>query len=85
MTPLEQKLEQLKLSTMSQKLDQTLKEAAAKTLSFAATLETLADHELEARNHCAVEPRFHFSRLHAPPSIDRRTGAPSESKSRTVL
>ena len=39
MTPLEQKLEQLKLATMSQKLEQTLKEAAAKNLSFTATLE----------------------------------------------
>jgi len=70
MTPLEQKLEQLKLSTMSQKVEQTLKEAATKNLSFAATLESLADLELEARNHRAVERRFHFSRLHAQPSID---------------
>ena len=43
MTPLEQKLEQLKLSTMTQNLEQALKEAATKNLSFAATLEGLAD------------------------------------------
>jgi DNA replication protein DnaC len=70
MTPLEQKLEQLKLATMSQKLEPTLKEAATKNLSFAATLEALADLELEARNRRAVERRFHVSRLHAQPSID---------------
>jgi len=70
MTPLEQKLEQLKLPTMSQKLEQTLKEATAKNLSFAATLEILADLELEARNRRAVDRRFHLSRLHSQPSID---------------
>ena len=41
MTPLEQKLEQLKLPTLSQHLEPTLKEAATKNLSFAATLESL--------------------------------------------
>src|SRR5271157_5177393 len=70
MTPLEQKLEQLKLSTLSQHLEPTLKEAAAKNLSFAATLESLLDLELEARNRRAVERRFKVSHLHAQPSID---------------
>jgi len=70
MTPLEQKLEQLKLSTMSHQVELALKEAAAKNLSFAATLEGLADLELESRNRRAVERRFHFSRLHVQPSID---------------
>jgi DNA replication protein DnaC len=70
MTPLEQKLEQLKLSTMSHQVEQALQEAAAKNLSFAATLEGLADLELESRNHRAVERRFHLSRLHVQPSID---------------
>src|SRR5271157_3394862 len=65
MTPLEQKLEQLKLPTMSQHLEPTLKEAATKNLSFAATLESLADLELEARNRRAGERRSHLSRLHA--------------------
>jgi hypothetical protein len=55
MTPLEQKLEQLKLSTMSQKSEQTLKEAATKNLSFAATLDILADLELAARNRRAKD------------------------------
>lgn len=58
---------------MSQKLEPTLKEAAAKNLSVAATLECLADFELEARNRRAVERRFHLSRLHAQPSIDTFT------------
>ena len=70
MTPLEQKLEQLKLSTLSQHLEPTLKEAAANNLSFAATLESLLDLELEARNRRAVERRFKVSHLHAQPSID---------------
>jgi DNA replication protein DnaC len=67
---LEQKLEQLRLSTMSHQLEQVLKEAAAKNLSLTAALEALADLELEARNQRAVERRFHLSRLHVQPSID---------------
>lgn len=55
---------------MSHQVEQALKEAAAKNLSFAATLEGLADLELESRNRRAVERRFHFSRLHVQPSID---------------
>ncbi len=70
MTPLEQKLNQLSLSTMSRQLEATLTEAAAKNLSAAATLEWLADMELEARSQRAIERRFRFSRLQAQPSID---------------
>jgi DNA replication protein DnaC len=55
---------------MSLQLETILKEAATKNLSFAATLECLADLELEVRNRRAVERRFHSSRLHAQPSID---------------
>lgn len=55
---------------MSQHLEATLKDAATKNLSFAATLESLVDLELEARNRRAVERRFHLSRLRAQPSID---------------
>ena len=55
---------------MSHQVEPALKEAAAKNLSFAATLEGLADLELESRNHRAVERRFHFARLHVQPSID---------------
>jgi DNA replication protein DnaC len=43
MTLLEQKLNQLSLSTMSRQLETTLTDAAAKNLSAAATLEWLAD------------------------------------------
>jgi hypothetical protein len=46
MTPLQQKLNQLNLSTMSRQLETTLTEAATKSLSAAATLEWLADIEI---------------------------------------
>src|SRR5579864_4908115 len=70
MTPLEQKLNQLSLSTMSRQLETTLTDAAAKNLSAAVTLEWLADMEIEARSQRAIERRFRFSRLQAQPSID---------------
>jgi hypothetical protein len=57
MTPLEQKLNQLSLSTMGRQLETTLTEAAAKNLSAAATLEWLADMEIEARSQRAIERR----------------------------
>src|ERR1700689_2999897 len=69
MTPLEEKLNQLSLSTMSRQLETTLTEAAAKNLSAAATLEWLADMELEARKQRAIDRRFKGSRLQAHPSI----------------
>lgn len=55
---------------MSLQLETTLTEAAAKNLSMAATLEWLADLELEARKLRAIERRFKSSRLQAQPSID---------------
>ena len=67
---LTEKLDQLSLATMSRQLETTLSEAATKNLSVAATLEWLADMELEARNHRAIERRFKGSRLQAQPSID---------------
>jgi DNA replication protein DnaC len=70
MTPLQQKLNQLSLSTMSRQLETTLTDAAARSLSAAATLEWLADMEIEARSQRAIERRFRSSRLHAQPSID---------------
>src|SRR5512133_4205973 len=70
MTPLEEKLNQLSLSTMSRQLETPLTEAAAKNLSAAATLEWLADMELEARKQRAIDRRFKCSRLQAQPSID---------------
>ena len=67
---LAEKLERLRLPTMSRQLDQALQHAAEKSLSPAAALEWLADLELEARNGRAVQRRFHFSRLHVQHSID---------------
>ena len=60
---LEQKLQQLNLSVMTRNLETTIAEAAAKNLSVAATLEWLADMELEARQHRAIERRFKCARL----------------------
>jgi DNA replication protein DnaC len=70
MTPLEQKLNQLSLSTMSRQVETTLTDAATKNLSTSATLEWLADMELEARKQRAIERRYKCSRLLAQPSID---------------
>ena len=73
MTPLEQKLQQLNLKAISREIETTIAEAAAKNLSVSATLEWLADMELEARNGRAIERRFKCSRLQAQPSIDAFT------------
>ena len=70
MNPLEQKLQQLNLAAMSRQLEQTIAEAAAKNMSVAATIEWLADMELEARQSRAIERRFKSSRLLSQPSID---------------
>ena len=70
MTPLEQKLQKLSLSAMTRNLETTIAEAAAKNLSVAATLEWLADMELEARQHRAIDRRFKCARLQVQPSID---------------
>src|ERR1051326_2003710 len=68
--PLQQKLNQLSLTTMSQNLDQILSEAATKNLSLAAALESLADRELESRNGRSIERRFRFFRLGERCSVD---------------
>jgi DNA replication protein DnaC len=70
MTPLQQKLEQLNLTTISHHLDQMLAEATAKNLSLAQTLEALIDRELENRYQRSIERRFKLSRLQTKPSID---------------
>src|SRR5450759_939651 len=70
MIPLEQKLLDLNLTVMRHRLETTLSEAAGKNLSAAATLEWLADMELEARHGRAIERRFKCSKLQAQPSID---------------
>jgi DNA replication protein DnaC len=55
---------------MSRQLEKTLAEAATQNLSVAATLEALADLELEARRQRAIERRFHLSRLPTQLGID---------------
>jgi DNA replication protein DnaC len=70
MTSLEQKLQQLNLVAMSRQVEQTIAEAAARNMSVAATLEWLADMELEARHGRAIARRFKCSRLQSQPTID---------------
>ena len=70
MTPLQQKLEQLNLTTMSHHLDQMVAEATAKNLSLAQTLEAPIDRDLENRYQRSIERRFKLSRLQTKPSID---------------
>jgi DNA replication protein DnaC len=70
MTPLEQKLQQLNLKAMSHQIETTIADAAARNLSVSATIELLADVELEARRGRAIERRFKCSRLQSQPSID---------------
>lgn len=70
MAALQEKLDQLNLTTMSRSLDQIVSEAAARNLSLVQALESLADAELEARNGRSIERRFRLSRLHARHSID---------------
>jgi DNA replication protein DnaC len=55
---------------MSRHLDQTITDAATNNLSFAATLERLADLELESRRRRSIERRVKMSRLQAQHSID---------------
>jgi DNA replication protein DnaC len=68
---LEEKLIQLRLTTMAQKLETMTQEAANQNLSFVAALERLADLELEARHGHAIERRFKLSRLPAQPTLDQ--------------
>jgi hypothetical protein len=67
---LAEKLERLRLLTMSRQLDQALQHAAEKSLSPAVAIEWLADLELEERNGRAVQRQYHFSRLPGQHSID---------------
>ncbi len=61
MTSLQQKPNQLNLTTMSLHLDETLTDAAAKNLSLAETLEALLDRELEARHPRSIDRRFQLA------------------------
>jgi DNA replication protein DnaC len=65
---------------MSRQLETTISEAATKNLSVAATLERLADLELEARRNRAVERRFKCARLQAQASIDAFHFQPHKSR-----
>ena len=55
---------------MARQLDQTIADAAAKNRSFAESLESLIDCELQSRDSRSIERRFRLSRLHARHSID---------------
>jgi DNA replication protein DnaC len=70
MTPLEQKRQQLNLKAMSRQIETTIADAAARNLSVSATIELLADVELDARNGRAIERRFKLSRLQSQAGID---------------
>src|SRR5260370_17903645 len=70
MTSHQQEVSQLKLTKMSQHLDETLADVASKNLSAAEAFETLLDRELEARHTHSIDRRFRLSRLQAKHSID---------------
>jgi len=70
MSTLPEKLDQLSLTTMWGHLDQTIADAGANNLSFAAMLDRLADLELEARRRRSIERRVRMSRLQGQHSID---------------
>ena len=70
MTSLQQKLNQLSLTTMSRHLDQIIADAATRNLSFAEALETLRTLNWKNRNNRSIERRFRLARLHAQHSID---------------
>ena len=88
MTTLEQKLNQLSLTTMSRQLDPIANDAVAKNWSFLQALESLTDMELESRNHNAIERRFRLSRLQARHSMDsfnfKHPKSRMESKARVI-
>jgi hypothetical protein len=51
---------------MGRQVETTISEAATRNLSVTATLEWLADMELEARNHRAIERRPGDHRVYMP-------------------
>ena len=70
---------------MSHHLDQTIADAATNNLSFPATLEQLADLELEARRRRSIERRVKMSRLQAQHSIDAFNFAHHKSRQQARL
>jgi DNA replication protein DnaC len=83
MNALTEKLDQLKLTTMSRELQQVLPDAAKRNLSHADTLEWLADLELEERQRRSVERRFRLSKLNA--QVDVQSFNFNHHKSRTQI
>jgi len=70
---------------MSRHLDQTIADAASQNLSLAATLERLADLELEARRRRSIERRVKMSRLQTQHSIDSFNFAHHKSRQQAKL
>ncbi len=70
MTSLESKLDELRLVGMQSRLETVLTEASRRNLSLAASLEWLADLELEERRGRSVERRFRQSRLQVRSGIE---------------
>lgn len=70
MKQLIEKLDQLKLTTMSQQLEAVVEEAEKRSLGLSETLLRLAEMELEARQIRSVERRFRQSRLQDRFSLD---------------
>ena len=83
MNALTEKLDLLKLTTMSRELAQVLPDAAKRNLSHADTLEWLADLELEERQRRSVERRFRLSKLNA--QVDIESFNFNHHKSRTQI
>jgi DNA replication protein DnaC len=83
MNTLTEKLDQLKLTTMSRELGHVLPDSAKRNLSHADTLEWLADLELEERQRRSVERRFRLSKLNT--QIDIQSFHFDHHKSRTQI
>lgn len=71
METLKEKLIRLRLKTMALQLDLVMEQAAQKNLNLAATLNRLADYELEARRQTAIALRYSQSQLGDKPTIDQ--------------
>jgi DNA replication protein DnaC len=68
---LKEKLIRLRLKTMAHQLDLVLEQAAQKNLNLTATMNRLADYELEARHQTAIALRYRQSQLADKPTIDQ--------------
>lgn len=70
MKQLLEKLDRLKLTTISQQLETVMSEAEKRNLSMSDTLDRLVDLEVEARQIRSVESRFRQSRLQNRMTLD---------------